>query len=212
MTEIKHPLSVIDGRKIPVKEAFSWVLNYFNPHKKIPEIMPKVIDGTCGKMIMWHERDLNKFKITTNDIDEGIESDYNKPVQELYQHIDDRFDIGIYDPPYIDLKNRNDSDKYEEAFKYELIPSFEVLESTTILSSISFSELLNPDGILIAKVTDFHINGQIHGHHDFIHWFSNEFYIWDIVIYRFYKPIPNLNFYSKKCAKTHSYFLIFNKK
>lgn len=211
--EIKHPLSVIDGRKIKLREAFSWVLNYYNPRKNVPEVMPKVIDCTCGHMLMWHERDINMFYVITNDLNKEIEADYHYNVVNLHHFLEhNTFDIAIYDVPYVNLKNRKDTPKYEDAFKYKMMKDIEQLKAVTLDSSISISELLKKDGILIAKITDFHYQNRIRGHHDFIEWFSKDFYLWDIIIYRFFKPIPNLNFYSKKCAKTHSYFLIFKKK
>jgi len=208
---INHPFSIIDGKKITVKEAFSWVLNYYNPRKNIPEIMPLVIDGTCGEMLMWHKKDLSKYKVVTNDLHNDVISDYHYDVGELNYHLDKIYDIGIYDPPYINLKKRKDKKKYENGFKYSMISSFEHLEKITRKSAISFSRILVDDGILIAKITDFHHKDKLRGHIDFINWFSKYFYLWDIIIYRFFKPIPNLNFYTKKCAKTHSYFLIFKK-
>lgn len=213
MVEIKHPLSVIDGRKIKLKDAFSWVLNYYNPHKKIPEIMPKVIDCTCGHMLMWHEKDFKRFDMITNDLNKEVPAKYHYNVVNIHHFLEpNTFDIAIYDPPYINLKNRKDSAKYENAFKYGMIKDINHLESITTESSLAISELLKKVGVLIAKITDFHYQNKIRGHHDFINWFSADFYLWDIIIYRFFKPIPNLNFYSKKCAKTHSYFLIFKKK
>lgn len=208
---ITHPFSVIDGKKIAVNEAFSWILSFYNPRKKIPEIMPSVIDGTCGEMLMWHEKDLNRYKISTNDFHSKVKANYHFDVGELYKHIDMKFDIGIYDPPYIDIKKRKDSEKYEKGFKYSMMKNLNQLEITTKKSSKSFYELLESDGILIAKITDFHHKNKLRGHVDFINWFSEYFYLWDIIIYRFFKPIPNLNFYAKKCAKTHTYFLIFKK-
>lgn len=211
--EIKHPLSVIDGRKVKLKDAFSWVLNYYNPHKKIPEIMPKVIDCTCGKMLMWHEKDFKRFNVITNDLNKQVTANYHYNVVNLHHFLEpNTFDIAAYDPPYINLKNRKDSIKYEKAFKYSMIKDIDHLETVTTESSLAISELLKKYGILIAKITDFHYQNKLRGHYDFIKWFSKDFYLWDIIIYRFYKPIPNLNFYSKKCAKTHSYFLIFKKK
>jgi len=213
MTEIKHPLSVIDGRKVPLKNAFSWVLNYYNPCKRIPEIMPNVLDSTCSKMIMWHEKDLAMFNVSTNDTNPKIKANTHECCSDLWKFFANQFfNIAIYDPPYINLKNRNDSKKYENIFNYNSMPSIKKLGNLTIQSSLSFSKLLKEDGILIAKITDFHFEKRIRGHYDFIRWFSKYFYLWDIIIYRFYKPIPNLNFYKKRCAKTHSYFLIFKKK
>lgn len=212
MTEIKHPLSVIDGRKVPLTDAFSWVLNYYNPHKNTPEVMPTVLDSTCSKMIMWNKEDFNKFNVTTNDINPDIEANCHISCKNLHRfYVHNFFDIIIYDPPYIDLKNRKDSEKYEDIFNYGSMPSIDKLEELTIKSSISFNKLLKKDGILIAKITDFHFEKRIRGHYDFIKWFSNEFYLWDIVIFRFFKHIPNLNRYKRRCAKTHSYFLIFRK-
>ncbi|KKN12347.1 hypothetical protein LCGC14_1017260 [marine sediment metagenome] len=212
MVEIKHPLSVIDGRKIPLKNAFSWVLNYYNPHKNVPEIISTVIDSTCSKMIMWDKKDFNKFDVTTNDINTNIKSNSHQSCGDLWKFYTHLFyDIIIYDPPYINLKNRKDSKKYEDIFNYNSMPSIRKLGELTVRSSLSFSKLLKKEGILIAKITDFHFEKRIRGHYDFIRWFSKYFYLWDIIIYRFYKPIPNLNFYKKRCAKTHSYFLIFRK-
>lgn len=50
------------------------------------------------------------------------------------------------------------------------------------------------------------------GHHNLIPCFENHFDFIDIVIYRFYKSIPNIAQYTKKLPITHSYFLIFKKR
>jgi len=211
-TKINKPLSVIDGRKINIKKAFSWVIKFYNPIKNVPEVIPDVIDTTCGEMLMWCDEDKTRFRITTNDYSKLVKSDHNYDVKNIDKKISDKFDIAIYDPPYINLKKRNESKKYENAFKYKSMNSIEQLEETTINASKSINNLLKEKGILIAKITDFHYKNEIRGHHDFINWFSKEFILWDVVIYRFYKKIPNLNFYSKRCAKTHTYFLIFKKR
>ena len=156
--EIKHPLSVIDGRKIPIKDAFSWILHYFNPNKRTPELMSYIIDCTCGQMLMWHNKDLGIFNITTNDINSNVKADFHYNVTKLDEHIQNNvFDIAIYDPPYINLKNRKDSKKYEKAFQYDLMKDIKQLEQVTCDSSLSISNLLNKHGILIAKITDFHL-------------------------------------------------------
>ena len=57
---ITHPLSVIDGRKIKLREAFSWILNYYDPNKATDE-KSRVLDTTCGLMLMWNTNDFSKF-------------------------------------------------------------------------------------------------------------------------------------------------------
>jgi len=208
---INHPLSVIDGRRVSLRDAFSWILHYYNPLKG-KETIADTLDTTCGQMLMWKKEDLNFFRLITNDIDPKVDAGYHCNCMVLDNFLKPRkFDIIIYDPPYIDIKNRKDSEKYEIAFNYGLMPSIQDLKNLTILSSKCFNELLRKDGILIAKITDFHYKNRLRGSYDIINWFSGYFYLWDKVIFRFYKPIPNLNWYYRKCAKTHSYFLIFKK-
>jgi len=210
---INHPLSVIDGRRIKIKQAFSWVLNYYNPHKKIPEIIPRVLDSTCSEMIIWNNKDLDMFEVTTNDINPEIKADYNYCCSELHNYIEpESFDVIMYDPPYVDLKNRKDSEKYERVFNYKLMKNIKQLQKLTEDSALCFYKLLKKGGIIIAKITDFHYNTILRGSHDYVNWFSKYFYLFDKVVYRFYKSIPNLNFYNKRAAITHSYFMIFNKR
>lgn len=43
-----------------------------------------------------------------------------------------------------------------------------------------------------------------------IYWLDSHFDLWDIIIYRFFRPFGYpLSFYKKKVPKMHSYFLIF---
>ncbi len=97
---ISHPLSVIDGRKIPLKEAFSWILNYYNPNKDNRNVKSKVLDTTCSKMLMWHERDVSKFAVETNDIRKNIKANYHYNCKLLHTFLQvNTYDILIYDPP-----------------------------------------------------------------------------------------------------------------
>lgn len=208
---IKHPFSVIDGRKITLTEAFSWLLNYYDPNKKNTEMKTKILDSTCSVMLMWDSSDLLKFDVITNDINPVIKADYHYNCKELHTYITDKFDIIIYDPPYIDLKNRKDLKKYEDTFNYESTKTIEELGKLTVASSFCFNKLLKPNGIVIAKITNFHYKDKLRGKYDIIRWFTNNFYLFDEIVYRFYRPIENINWYSKKAIITHSYFLIFKK-
>lgn len=210
---IKHPFSVLDGTKISIKQAFSWILNYYDPNKKKDEKYKKskVLDSTCSKMLMWDKEDLYKFQVVTNDIRPEIKADYHHDCSELSKYIKQKFDIIIYDPPYIDIKTRKDKDKYEDAFNYEAMKNMEDLSSLTVSSSFCFNTLLKSSGILIAKITNFHYDGVLRGSYDLVRWFRNCFYLWDEIIYRFYKNVPNMNFYNRRSIKTHTYFLIFKK-
>lgn len=206
---INYPLSVIDGKKVSIKDAFSWVLNYYNPNKK-SDIDSKVLDSTCSKMKMWKQEDFVEFTPVTNDIRKEVNPVYNFDVGELHKHLDHNyFDIIIFDPPYINLNNRQDTDKYEETFNYTSVETLNDLEELTKRASKSLRMIIKTDGVLIAKITNFHTDSRIHGTYDFYNWFKPNFYLFDEVIYRFFKHIPNLNWYSVKCAKTHSYFMIF---
>lgn len=212
MSEIKFPLSVIDGTKIALKDAFSWVLHYFDPNKNTPKVS-SIIDTTCSEMLMWKDDDKKKFNVITNDIRPEINSDYHLNCYEL-DTLNQKFDIVIYDPPYIDLENRQDTKKYEAAFNYCAVKDLNQFILLNYRSVSCFRHLVAKNGIIIAKITNFHYNGELHGSMDLINSFTIDFKYFkliDEVIYRFYKPIPNLNFYSKKIAITHSYFLIFKK-
>lgn len=161
-------------------------------------------------MLMWHSRDFARFIVETNDIRHDIKADYHYSSESLYIYLNaDYYDILIFDPPYINLNKRTDTKKYEKAFDYNAMKSLADLKRLVTQSSYVFNYLLKENGILIVKITNFHLNGRIHGHIDMINWFSQYFYLFDEIIYRFFKPIPNLNFYNKKVAKVHTYFLIF---
>lgn len=210
---IKHPMSVIDGRKITLQDAFSWILNYYDPHKNDYINHSNVLDSTCSQMLMWLNEDKKKFNVVTNDVNESVKANYHISCDKLCENIaPSSFDIIIYDPPYIDLKNRDDSKKYEDLFNYTSMKTIENLENLTRKSSYCFNELLRKDGIIIAKITNFHYKNRLRGSYDYVNWFNEHFYLFDEIIYRFYKNVSNLNFYKKKAAKTHSYFLIFKKK
>lgn len=209
---MKHPFSVIDGRKILLQDAFSYILNYYDPNKSNYDNKSDVLDSTCSQMLMWLNEDKKRFNVVTNDINTSIKADYHQSCDDLWLYLSPNFfDIIIYDPPYINLKNRNDSKKYEEAFNYSSMKTIEDLENLTRKCSVCFGHLLKKDGILIAKITNFHYENRLRGSYDYVNWFKEHFYLFDEIIYRFYKNIPNLNFYKKKAAKTHSYFLIFKK-
>ena len=209
--EIKHPLSVIDGTKIKLKDAFSWILHYYSQHKGTTQVSC-VLDTTCSEMLMWNDNDKKEFVVQTNDIRPEIEADYHVCCSKLTSSTNRVFDMLIYDPPYIDLENRQDSEKYETAFNYGSMKELKDLEQLTRQSSPCFWKLLNKNGVLIVKITNFHLDKQLHGSFDMINWFSDYFYLFDEVIYRFFKHIPNLNWYKRKVAVTHSYFLIFKRK
>lgn len=212
MTKPKYPFSVIDGTKVRVKEAFSWILNYYDPNKKHVDKMSNVLDTTCSEMLMWDLEDLKIFNVDTNDIRMEIKAKYHYNCIDLAKHLQhNKYDIILYDPPYINLKNRKDTEKYEKAFDYDSVKDIETLNQLTKNSSDCFSKLINNTGILIIKITNFHWNGQIYGSYNMKEWFSNHFYLFDEIIYRFFKPIPNLNFYNRKVAKTHTYFMMFKK-
>ncbi len=208
----RKKLSVIDGTKYGIQEAFSWVLNYYNPYKNTPEVMPKVLDSTCSEMFMWHKNDLNKFKVIRNDLDPSIDADYHKDVRFLHHFIKGIFDIIIYDPPYVDLKNRKDTKEKEKLYGYNKMKGLRELILTTLFASDAFYNLLDKNGVLIAKITNFHWKNRLRGSYEIINYLRDNFYLWDEVIYRFYKFIPNLGLYGKKVAKTHTYFLIFKKR
>lgn len=207
---IKYPLSVIDGRTVELKDAFSWVLHYFDPNKKKLAIKSKVFDLTCSEMIMWKEEDLEHFEVVTNDINENIKADYHICCSEIHR-LPIKVDIAIYDPPYINLKNRKDKKYREKIYAYDLMNSLEELEGLTRDTAMSTYGLIRDNGILIAKITDFHYgrDQELFGSYEYKQWFSQYFKLTDDVIYRFYKHIPCLGQYSKKLAMTHSHFMIF---
>jgi hypothetical protein len=124
-----------------------------------------------------------------------------------------KFDWFIYDPPYVNLKGRKD--EREEDYGYDMVGSlydFEIFTRTVKFEMLRMIDY-DPDDFyrngIIAKITDFHWNGLIRGHHELIDWFSHQFDLYDLRIYRFYRRGVNINWYKKKCFKTHSYFLIF---
>jgi len=210
MSNIKYPLTVIDGRVIKLTEAFSWLLHYVDPNKKNPNIKTIVFDMTCSEMIMWKLSDFEYFKVITNDIRKGVKADYHKCCSQLYK-LPLKVHIVIYDPPYYNKKNRKDDKHRIQVYGYNMMETLEQLESLTQDTAMSSYGLLKENGILIAKITDFHYgkDEELRGSFDFREWFSDYFVLQDDYIYRFYKPIPNLGQYSKKSAITHSHFMIF---
>lgn len=214
---IKYPLNVIDARQHSLTETFSWILNYFDPNKKNPNVKTEVFDVTCSKMEMWNPSDLQKFNVTTNDLNPKIKSSYHYDCKDIWKFfIGEKFDIIIYDPPYVNLKNRKDSEKHEKLYNYDIAGTIKDLEDLTTKCSLCFSRLLNDNGIIITKITNFHYKEKgsverLRGSYDYVNWFGEHFYIYDEVLYRFFKPIRNLNWYSKKLAKTYTYFQIYKK-
>lgn len=213
MTEIKYPLSVIDGRQTNLKDTFSWILHYFDPNKKNPDIQTTIFDLTCSEMEMWKEDDFNFFQVITNDINKDIKADYHIDCSEAYR-LPVSAHIILYDPPYINLKNRKDKKEREKLYAYNLMNSLKNLEDLTRDTAMSSYALLKPEGRLIAKITNFHYgkDQEMFGCYEYKKWFSNYFILVDDIIYRFYKHIPNLAQYSKKIAMTHSHFMIFKPK
>jgi len=203
----RYLLSVIDDR-CPVDEAFSRVLHYFDPNKK-KNIVSSVLDSTCSIMKMWTEEDRGKYRPTTNDTRSEIEADFHVCCSKLDRVLDKRFDIIIYDPPYVNLK-RKDAQDAEFCYNYEASGTIEELVSLTERTAICFRNLISKNGIVIAKICDFHIRGRLRGSYDIQKAFEeNGWFLHDKVIYRFYKPIPNLVSYSLKVPIAHTYFLIF---
>jgi len=205
----RYLLSVIDDR-CSVDEAFSRVLHYFDPNKK-NNIISSVLDSTCSIMKMWTKDDRNRYEPITNDIRPKIQADFHVCCSKLDGFLDREFDIIVYDPPYVRLK-RKDTQEAEFCYNYEGAGTLEDLISLTSRAAVCFRNLISKNGIVIAKIGDFHISGQLRGSYDVQKAFEeNGWCLYDKVIYRFYKPIPNLASYSLKVPITHTYFLILRR-
>lgn len=204
----RYFLSVIDDR-CSAKEAFSRVLNYFDPNKG-KGAQTKVLDSTCSVMRMWSQVDKDKYCPVTNDIRLEIEANYHLCCSRLTEVLSENFDVIVYDPPYVNLKKRNDTIMAETTYGYEEGGTIEQLIDLTERSAREFRKMINRNGIVLVKICDFHIGGRLRGSFNTIKAFEeNGWRLFDKVIYRFYKSIPNINFYSRKVPIVHTYFLIF---
>jgi len=165
-------------------------------------------------MKMWSEELKKEYNPITIDIRDEV-----KPqiwgdcefVEKYFGH--HAVDCLIYDPPYLNVKDKIDAswakDTYAYGYEYS---SFKYFESLSKRTAKPFYRVLKERGILICKITNFHHEDRLRGTYDLREWFGNYFYLWDEVVYRFFKHIPNLNFYKIKVPKTHSYFLVFKKR
>jgi len=195
--------------KSSVQEAFSQVLRYY-----VPKLSSVVVDTTCSIMKMWSEKLKRDYNPITIDIRAEVKPRICGDCALVDEILGEDFaDCLIYDPPYLNVKNRIDSgwakDTYAYGYEYS---SFEYFEELSKRSAKPFYRTLKRDGILICKITNFHYKGRLRGTYDLYRWFGEYFYLWDEVVYRFFKHIPNLNWYKRKVPKTHSYFLVFKKR
>ena len=196
-----YKFSVLDYEDFgQVENVFKIVYDYYIPENA------KVLDLTCGQKLMYRGYDYPNVEF--NDIDPEIESDYHFDCRDIADHLDKKYDWFIYDPPYVDIKGRKD--KREEDYGYKLSSGIAQLRDTTLDTKSSILEMINPKGGVIAKITDFHWNGKLRGHHDIIDWFYPEFFLWDLRVYRWYRRAVNINWYKLRAFKTHSYFLVFH--
>jgi len=200
-----HKLSTLDYRDVgEVSNAFKMVYDFYVPEDA------SVLDMCCGKKIMYGD---NKYpNVTFNDLRTEIDADHHYDCRTISKNLNRRFEWFIYDPPYVDIQSRQD--EREDDYGYNMVSDIEEFEQFTydakreILKLMQYSKDFYRNGI-IAKITDFHWDDRIRGHHDWIKWFEPEFYLYDLRIYRFYRRAVNINWYKRKCFKSHSYFLIF---
>lgn len=192
--------------RVHVDQAFEQVLLYYCPPPKV------VVDSTASDMKMWSDRMKEIYNPITFDIDPKKNPKHVASCATVDKCLDPHsVDCVIYDPPYVDLSKRKDTDAAEERYGYELVSTLEDFEKLTKSSAEAFWRVLREDGVLICKVTNFHWDGRLCGTYHLREWLREYFYLWDEVVYWYYKNIPNLNRYKKKVPKTHSYFLIFKK-
>lgn len=195
-----HKLSSLDYRDVgEVSEAFKMVYEFYIPEDAT------VLDLCCGKKIMYGDHHYPNVEF--NDIRTDLDADYHYDCRDISKYLDKRYDWFIYDPPYVDIKGR--TDKRDDDYGYKMVGSLEDFEIFTKRTKDQIMRMINLRGGIIAKITDFHWDAELHGHHDLIEWFEPEFFIWDLRTYRWYRRAVNINWYKKKCFKTHSYFLIF---
>jgi len=185
-----------------INEAFKMVYDFYVKPDET------VLDMCCGKKLMYRGYDYPNVEF--NDVVPELEADYHYDCREISKHIDKTYNWAVYDPPYVDIKGRDD--ERDDDYKYDMVGDLDDFREFTLLSKAEILNLLEPGGGVIAKITDFHWDGELHGHHDLIEWFRPEFYIWDLRIYRFFRRGFNINWYTRKCFKTHSYFLVFKSK
>jgi len=205
MSEKSKFLFSVLGKEYKIHEVMKRILDFYFPNKNA-----KLLDPTCGYRIMYKEiEDRNIIFSDIRKIDGCLQYD----CKEL-PFKNDSFDGIIFDPPYVNIKNRMvHKDKKSNDYAYNLMPTPHHLQALCERCNTEFRRLLKPTGILICKITDFHfkIKGKekLYGHIDLIKWF-NKFTLWDIIIYRFHKhfgqPIQN---YKYKVPKVHTFFLIF---
>lgn len=195
-----HKLSVLDYNRVGnIAEAFKVTYDYYIPSEA------RVLDLCCGKKRMYEKHEYPNVEF--NDIRLDLAADYHHDCRKISNFIDKRYDWFIYDPPYVDIKGRDD--QREEDYGYAMVGSLSDFEDFTKETKRQIMSMISLRGGVLAKITDFHWDGCLHGHHDLIEWMKPEFYLWDMRIYRFFRTGFNINFYKKKCFKTHSYFLIF---
>jgi len=192
-----------------VQDAFSKVLRYY-----VPDPSAVVVDTTCSVMKMWSEELRKDYQPVTFDIRKEIKPDFCCSCELISEKLKAKsVDCLIYDPPYLNVKNRIDSEWAKDTYAYGYeYSSFEYFEDLSEKCAQPFYQVLKKGGILMCKITNFHYKDRLRGTYDLKKWFTQHFFLWDEVVYRFFKHIANLNWYSIKVPKTHSYFLVFKKR
>jgi len=199
----------------------SWLLSVNNPSEGIAQFFEKilnfyckpgqiVVDTTCGEMLMWSSEAKDKYKPITIDIRKEVSPTFVGRYSEILGHEIIKADVVIFDPPYIALSGKINDSYGAEKYQYGLGPTtYDEFVKWYKLADESFYRV--GAEMVIVKATDFHLRGQFISIVDITNCFSH-YDLWDILVYRFFKPIPNLNWYKCRVPKTHSYFLIFRSK
>jgi len=199
-------LSVLFGEQFDI---FRQILNFYKPNGG------EVLDLTYGNGTLWRSKAKNEYNVTTVDIDTSTNAQYHCDFRNLPTEITcKQKDVIVYDPPYkyetqsFTLQNRKDKGWKDKAER-TLWTLKQQIENATILNN-ELPKLLTDDGILIIKIMDTRIKGQlIPAHTMFINELTN-FAIKDICVYIKLGVGVFVNNVSAQTA--HGFFLIFKKK
>lgn len=174
----------------------------------------KLLDPMCGNGVFykgWQPQELG-YSVYFSDLEKTLLAEHVHDVKDLKEHYVDKADIIVLDPPYPISEAGNWSKKKNQLRRYtqgqvKTREEFQVFIET--LNTI-FRNVINDDGILIAKIQDIHKAGVFIPYHILLTEWLKDFQLYDIVIYRnFYNRAP---WGSKYAHNTHSYFLIFKPK
>lgn len=190
-------------------DAFYGVLTTYLPPPA------KVLDPAAGYRKMYERLpggsiDGNGYGFTFGDIRDISGLDYIGDCRRLH-FADDSYDGVVFDPPYGNIGVRElELGKKEMLVRYSTKSPSE-LEDLFRAVNAEFARVLKPNGRLIVKIMDRHMDKKFYPFHIWCVDWLDRFELFDVVVYRFFSSRPFLRGLPF-ANKVHNYFMVFDKK